>query len=284
MNMINGARMSASILLLSVAGSEAIAADQAAIALSAEKIQVGTGRIQITFNSGRRFFLDQKTRVTERGIPVDPEVLIQVGTGRVGRFFVLGDVNDTFTTGTLDSIEFGSQMKGPVTSTSPLTVLNYPLAVTATTVLDDVPGSDIANLQVGDELELAGFSDANGNFQVTALELEDEPLDSWVITGRVTSVDADRFSMGPQSIEFNGIDPDDCDGSIDVGSFVQVEADPDPTFVFGSTVTTTIDIDCESDSLGGDPGALVPAYVEGFITVVNPGGGFAVGSQHVVVN
>lgn len=247
------------------------------------KIQVGTGRVAITFDNSRRFFLTDKTAITQRGVPVDAEVLIQVGTGRRARFLVADDVNDAFTSGTLTAIEFGAQIEGPVTSTNPLAVFNYELDVTSDTTLTNLPGDDIANIEVGAELLLAGFSDSQGGFQVTGLEFEDDPLDEWVVTGPVSNISGEGFFIGSQAVAFNGVDPEGCLNGFTAGVFVQVEALPAEEFERGDTITTTSEIECLSDELGGEPGAIVPAYVEGFITVVSANSGFFVGEQSVVV-
>lgn len=246
------------------------------------KIQVGTGRVAISFDNNRRFFLSDKTVITQRGVPVDAEVLIQVGTGRRARFLVADDVNETFTGGTLTFIEFGSQIQGPVTSLDPLTVFNYEIGVNSATVLTNVPGDNVANIELDSHVVLAGFSDVEGNFQVTGLEYQDEALEEWVVTGPVTALSSEGFSIGPQAIVFNGVTPEECENGIDVGSYVQVEADPTAGFQQGDTITSTTEIECQSDDLGGDPGAIVPAYVEGFVTMLSANSGFSVGEQSIV--
>lgn len=248
-----------------------------------EKIQVGTGRVAISFDNNRRFFLSEETVITQRGEPVDAEVLIQVGTGRRARFLVADDVDDAITSGTLTSIEFGAQMEGPVTSVAPLTVFNFELEISTDTVLTDVPGDDVANIELGSEVRLAGFFDGQGGFQVTGLEYEDEPLEDWVVTGTVSNITKEGFFIGSQAIAFGGIDPEGCENGFKAGAFVQVEALPQAEFDRGDTITTTTEIECQSDDLGGEPGAVVPAYVEGFITTVSSNSGFSVGEQSIVI-
>lgn len=258
-----------------------VPAGQAAPTTDGEKIQVGTGRIAVSFKGNRQFFLSEETVITERGTFVPPETLIQVGTGRVARFSLASGVNDGITEGTLTTIEFGAQIKGPVTRVSPLTVLSLPVLATADTVLRNL--ADVGQIQVGDELELGGFADADGNFQATLIERKDDPLAEWVISGPVTQIDgSSSFAIGAQTIAFNGLQPSDCDGALTVGTRVEVDAAPQVGFAFGSTLTTTSDIECEPDGLTGEPGALVPALVEGFISAVN-GDEFTVAGQRVML-
>lgn len=277
--MTNGLWKAALVAVCSFAATlsfPAVAGDEAE-----QKIQAGTGRVPVQFGPDRTFYLTSDTLVTQSGVSVSRDIFIQAGTGRVARFTVASDVDAGFTTGTLSTIDFGVQLKGPITSVDPLTVLNIPVVVTADTLLQDIPNQDPGSLLLLDILDVGGFQDEDSTVQATVIELKPDGVPEWKLTGFVTSVSAQNLSVGPQVVQFNGVTPRDCDTGLGVGQFVEIKAAPDESFTTGSALTTTTDIECKETNLGGDPGNNVPASIEGFITDVDLSGDFFIGDQFV---
>ena len=86
------------------------------------------------------------------------------------------------------NIDLRTLVRGPVTATDPLSVLSQPLVITAETVLVDIPGNELGNIDFGDLLEVSGFLDSNGAIAATRIALLADPTTDWKLFGQVSGL------------------------------------------------------------------------------------------------
>lgn len=234
---------------------------------------------QIEFNDDRLFLIDDNTVVTRNGDPVVAEPLIQIGTGYQSRIQI-GTGGAVLLNGTLISIDFDDRLVGPVTSVSPLTVLDIPVVVTGDTQLFNIPGDDVNNLVVGDEVYVSGYSDLDASVLASRIELPMDTITTWRIEGYTANVTATTFTIGAQLVDYSAAVILNCPGGVVTnGDFVDVESTPDMSYMSGSTLIAD-EVECDPDRLDGDG----PAVVDGIITTVTDPNLFTVGEQVVATN
>lgn len=250
-----------------------------------------TGFGSIIINDIREFEFDTETKFFRDGVEVTENVFMQNGVGMVTRVDIGKDVSADFTSGTAVNVSADNEVKGPVTSTSPLRVLEQTVVVTGNTILDNVPGNDIANLVLGDVLEISGFSDSNNVIQATRVEFKGNNNTGalvWKLNGTASNVTAGSFTVGNQLVSLNGVVPRDCGVSLNNGELVEVKAAQDPGFTTGGdTLDTVTDVECKVPGLGipdNATGTILDAEVEGIVTTITTPGDFIVNGQRVVTN
>ncbi|GJM08656.1 MAG: hypothetical protein DHS20C11_09320 [Lysobacteraceae bacterium] len=244
-------------------------------------MSVASGAIgqQVIMNDDRIFDIDEDTVITRNGEVITPTLMVQVGTGYVAEVQV-GTGTPDMTRGTLDAIQFDDRLAGPITSLDPLMVFNTAVIVTGDTLLVNIPGDDLANLMLGDELLISGLSDVDSSVLAARLELADEPLTTWRIEGYAENATATTFSISTQPIDYSAAFVTECTGDVVAnGDFAEVEATPDPLFTPGTTIIAT-EVDCDLDRLDGDGNAVV----EGLITSLIDENNFIVAEQMVQTN
>ena len=209
--------------------------------------------------------------------------------GIVARIEIGADVNADFTSGTAVTVNAFNLVKGPVTGINPLRVLEQPIATTGDTVLADVPGNNIANLVIGDIVEVSGFADGANVIQASRLEYKPVGTQVWKLIGPASNVIANTsFTVGTQLVVLNGVVPRDCVGGLSTGDLVEVKATSDPGFTpGGDTLDTVTDVECQVPGLGvpgNANGNILDAEIEGIVTVINGPGDFIINGQRVVTN
>ncbi|WP_207062859.1 DUF5666 domain-containing protein [Motiliproteus sp. SC1-56] len=252
----------------------------------------GTGSGTITgFGSiilnGRGEF---ETENAEIRIDDDPTPLVQqdLGLGMVVEVEV-ENADDDFAIGDATRIQVVHEIKGPVTSTSPLEVLGQPLVITGGTVLVNV---DLSLVQELDELEVSGRRDDAGVIQVSRLEDKARQLTEWKLMGEVRELDptASTFKIGTadanQIVDFSGATVEDCDGGLANRLRVEVKAPKSSGFSPGDTLAAS-KVECKPDVLNAPANVTgtIQGEFEGFVTAVtdpnDPNSAFTIGDQQV---
>ena len=155
-------------------------------------------------------------------------------------------------------------VKGPVTGINPLRVLEQIVVADGNTLLVDM-GGDIANLQVGDIAEVSGYADIDNVIQATRIQRKAAGILVWKLVGPVNTVVANTsFRIGTQQVVLNGVVPRDCDGGLQEGDLVEVEATANPVFMPGDPLDSVTDVECETPGLSipGDADGPLEAEVE----------------------
>lgn len=239
----------------------------------------GTGTVSgfgsVIINDIREFQVGGSTSVTIDG---EPAAQSDLKIGMVVNFTVGDDANSDLTAGTANLIAAVHQVKGPVTSLSPLAVFGQPVIATGDTLLDGF--SSLSDLAVGDLLEVSGFSDGLGGVQATLLERKTS-VAKWKLIGTVSNlVSGTQFKLGAQMISLSGVEIKDCAGGLQNGALVEVKATADSDVASGGVLNTATSIECKSTGLAipDDAGASIKAGVEGLID------SFSTSSKQLVVN
>lgn len=240
----------------------------------------------VIFNDTREFEVGSGTRLFIDDNQVSEIEFENEGLGLSARYIVADDANSSLTAGTLIEVRATHNVKGPVTSLSPLRVLGQTVVVTGDTILRDVPGNDVANLSLDDIVEVSGYDNETNVINATGLQFKAAGSPEWKLLGTVTAVTAGGFSIGPQTVTLNGVVPRDCGTGVVVGNYVEVKATEDPGFdaVTNNALDTVTDVECQALGLtvpGGAPASL-KAEVEGIVTGLTTSADFEVRGQRVV--
>ncbi|WP_154223702.1 DUF5666 domain-containing protein [Marinicella rhabdoformis] len=250
------------------------------IAIGAEKGQGGTG---VSINDIRSFQFNQNTVIKEDG-QVIPEIRGQGGTGFKVRYRVGSDVNTSVTAGTIEEIDLINTHKGPVTSLDPFKIFNVDAQITGDTFFDD--NLVFEQINTGDELKLSGFVDANSSLLVSRVEADNDALTEWKLSGYVSGLNATQFNIQNQVVVIGTVVPDDCDLGLSNGSFVEVKAMPDATFMAGSPLTTVTKIECKPEGIITLPGDVIPVALEGIVDFesIESNDQFTIAGQQITVS
>ncbi len=219
----------------------------------------------VTVNSIRNFIVDSNTIISLDGVAGGQSLFEIVGTGGYKiRFRVADDVNPTISAGTLSEIHLISDIKGPITSLQPLTILGQEVFTTGDTVYKNI-GSD-AKLVPGDIVAVSGIINAIDNsMQLSRLEL-DNSIDQWKLRGFARNINANTFTIGGLVVNKNLIPVDNCNNGFNENTFVSIEALTDLNYDGVLPLDTLLSITCESPDVDQDSNNSVPVVVEGFVS------------------
>lgn len=143
---------------------------------------------------------------------------------------IRGSVSDDGLSGTATSVSYFSELKGPVTAVDvgagTLTVFGQVVNVNATTVFEDVGG--LADIALGNVVEVYGLPDASGGITATRIEREALTVGAFGgdfrVRGAVASLTGTapdrRFTVGTVTVTTNG--STQVDGTLVDGAYVSV--------------------------------------------------------------
>lgn len=154
------------------------------------------------------------------------------------------------------TVVFSYAVRGAVTSVSPLRVLGQEVTVTADTGSTGLPGGSIANVALGDHLDVSGYVDTNSSLLASFVEYLPTPTPRWLLSGYVTAVAGGEAQIGPQRVSLAGVTPIDCGATLDVGRFVEIRAIAIDGFQADSLLDTVSRLTCVEPVPLGTPGAL----------------------------
>ena len=219
----------------------------------------------IKVNGIRQFEINNSTIIKLDGIQQTTIPIDIIGSGGFKiRFKVGNNVNPTISQGTLTEINLISDIKGPITSTNPLKILDQAVFVTGDTVLENL--LDTSSLTVNDLVSVSGAINALDNdMQLSRLELHNS-LSQWKLRGFVHNITATSFTIGALTININAVTPTNCNNGFVDNVFVSIEATPDATYSAGNPLTTLTTITCETPDVDEDSNNSVPTVVEGMIS------------------
>ncbi len=189
---------------------------------------------------------------------------------------IRGRVNDDGRTGTATEVIGDDAVEGPVTALNllagTLVVAGQSVVTDADTSFDDnIPGSSLAGLVIGDFVEVAGFLDAAG--AVRATRIEKKAAGSIVeVHGVVADLDTvnRRFRINALNIDYGAAVLDDFPGGqITAGDFVEAKGS---TFVGGALQATKIEFegpDADDDNDDGDAKREIEGLITRFVSVTD---------------
>lgn len=219
----------------------------------------------VSINATRHYTVDANTNITLDGVPITQAQLAAIGDGFNAQVNVSG-INANATGGNATSIALRNLVKGPVTSTQPLSVLNQVVTATADTVLRDIPGNDLANVVAGDQLEVSGYLDANGSIVAARVRYRGTALSDWKLAGIVSNLVGSNFSIGAQAVNFTGATPAGCVPALQNNQFVEVAMLANPAYTPTSVLSQVTAVQCEDLNLTNPPAGTTLVAVEGLIS------------------
>jgi len=230
---------------------------------------IGTGGFKVlNVNGIRNFNIINTTVITIDDINQDFGTFEVIGTGGYKiRFKVVNDVNPTISLGTLDELQLISDVKGPITSLNPFSILDQEFFTTDDTRLVNLVSNN--DLVLGDNVSVSGAIDSvNNSLQLSRLELHSSPLSEWKIRGTVTNVTSLTFKIGNLTINRNMVAPLNCDNGFVDGVFVSIKATPDVSYVSSMSLTTLTGIECETPDVDQTLNDSIPSVIEGFVSEI----------------
>jgi hypothetical protein len=194
---------------------------------------------------------------------------------RVGQVVLItGELDDSGTTGTADTVEYDSALEGPIAdidlAAGTFVVLGQTVQVTAGTAFDDSIPDDsgdgqrsLADLAVNDVVEVSGLRDAGNAIRATRVELRGGAGD-FELRGVISNLNIanETFSIGNLAVDYTGATLSDFGGAAPAnGQTVEVE---------GALVGPTFQADKVEleDPLPGEDGdgGEVEGYISNFTT------------------
>lgn len=265
--------------LLASCGGSSDVADNGGIGGSGMTAGSGNGEItafgSVIFDDST-FSVNGSTIFTVDGVSVTGQS--DLGEGMIASFEIGEDAAPDLSSGTAQRIDAHTALKGIVTSISPLEVLGQAILVTGDTVLDNVPGNNVANLLTTDVVEIYGIVDDNNNIRATRIEYKTlSGLAEWKLTGVASNLTATTLAIGNQIVNINGVVIDDCTGGLSNGDFVEIKANPNIGFVAGNTLNLVTKVECglRAIPVPSNPNAsVIPAQFEGVVIGYTGAGDF----------
>lgn len=216
---------------------------------------IGSGIFSI--NSTRSFSIEESTDIYLDNNPIDYNTFEIIGSGFKAKTNLLDDVNDDITIGTVYDINLTSNIHGPVTSLSPLMILEQPVLITSDTIQ-----SQQDSFQLYQELLLSGYTSKNNS--VKATKVMDSIYHNWKIQGYVSQVNRNRFNIGTLVINRNNEEVLGCSKGIKNGLLIEVQIQADSNYQIGGAIDTLLSVKCIVSE--HEQNILMPMVVQGFVT------------------
>jgi len=257
-----------STLLLSACGGSSSNSDEPATGSLTSGIITGFGSVYV---NGIKFDTDSASYDVDDDVNADQSAL------RVGmRVKINGKINDDGLTGSADSITYENELEGPVsaipsaydplTKEVTLTILGVEVLVNADTTFDnDDNNLDSSTIQVGDLLEVSGYTTSTGitathiEIQISGFIADDTEIE---IKGEISDLNGDNFVVNGLAIQWDSssteLDDIPSDTLVD-GLYVEVKG----TLNADGDLMTATKIEAEHDGLGEDADEV---ELEGYIS------------------
>lgn len=218
---------------------------------------IGSGFFDV--NRSRTFSMDSNTLIYLDDSLIDNTTFEIIGSGFKTEFTVLDDVNSTVESGTVNALNLITNLQGPVTSVSPLKVLEQPILMTSDTVKVFQSTIQLDNL-----LSLSGYLNNNNSLKATRI-MNNESLTHWKVRGFASNINANDFSIGSLKINFGGEQFINCNSGFNNGQHVEVVMASDATYQTGMAIETIISIKCLKLNQLSEQSTLLPMVLQGFI-------------------
>jgi len=221
---------------------------------------IGSGIFDV--NHSRTFSMDSNTLIYLDGSLIDRTTFEIIGSGFKTAFTVLDDVNANVNSGTVNALELITNIQGPVTSVSPLMVLEQPILMTSDTV------KTFQNtMQVDDLISLSGYLSKNNSLKATKI-VENESLNNWKIRGFASDINANDFKIGSLKINFGGEQIINCSTGLDNGQHIEVVMASDANYQAGVAIDTITSIKCLELNQLSQQSTVLPSVIQGFVSQV----------------
>lgn len=221
---------------------------------------------QITISRVHRYTLTPSTVLMLDGRPISSAQLQQLGAGFNTHVVVSGS-GGGLAGGEALAVELRTLLKGPVTATNPLRVLNQPIGVNGDTVLVGLPAGGLDAVAPGDLLQVSGYVDSNGSIVASRLDAGLNPATDWKLSGFVSNLGSATFTIGSQLVDFGTVIAVGCEPVLGNGQFVEVESVRNANYTGSAVLGGVRSVTCEDLGVDGPPGAG-QVSLEGIVSLV----------------
>lgn len=119
---------------------------------------IGSGFFDV--NKDRKFLIDENSLIYLDGTLIDYITFEIIGSGYKTAFTVVDDVSVSIDSGTINTIELITNIKGLVTSLSPLKVLEQPVLITS-----DTMKHNFDSVTIDQQVALSGYLSDNNSLK-----------------------------------------------------------------------------------------------------------------------
>ncbi len=218
---------------------------------------IGSGVFDV--NTTRTYTIDENTEIYKDGEKIEHTLFEIIGSGFKTAFTLTDDVNGNVDSGTINALELITNIRGPVTSLSPISVLEQPVLLTSDTV-----EVNTSNIELGQIISVSGYLNNNNSLKATRTAMED--LDQWKVRGFITHITPNRLDIGSLSINLSGATLLNCESGINNGTHIEIMMDSDSNYQVGTPIDTIISIECLKLNQLAEESLVLPSVIQGFIS------------------
>lgn len=219
---------------------------------------IGSGLFHV--NETRTYTVGYDSTIAYDGSIIGDHLFEIIGSGFRSAIFLKGEVDSNLEEGLVKNVSLFTNLRGPVTSLTPLEILEQPILITSDTV--NVAHSSI---NIGDSLAISGYLNGNNSHKATRLMANDRP-DQWKVRGFVSNLDDSFFNIGKLAIIRNNEEIKNCTQGINNGSRVEVLFDADDNYVATGPIKSIVSIECLKFNDVPMGVNHIPSVVQGFVT------------------
>ena len=217
---------------------------------------IGSGIIDV--NRTRKFTLDTNSTIYLDQVEIDIVSFEIIGSGFKSKFTIIDDAVWDMQSGTINTIELITNIKGPITSLSPFMVLDQEVLITSDTVKDTQ-----VSMALGDTIAISGYLSLNNSLKATKIMQNNA---DWKIRGYISSLNPNKIDVGNLSINY-GVQPMlNCGSGLTIGTLVEVKMSADLNYTVGTSIDTMQSVECLERNPLIKQGLSVPSVVQGYIS------------------
>jgi len=219
---------------------------------------IGSGFFDV--NKTRSFMMDENSTIYLDKDIIDNEMFEIIGSGFKSTFTVNTDVDTNVESGTINSLELTTNLKGPITSLNPLMLLEQPVLETSDTIK-----AYSGQINLNQNLTVSGYLSSNNSLKATRIMSNDN---DWKVRGFASQVNGLFFNIGTLQINRNSEDILDCNKGFVNGSLVEVKMAVDLNYQAGKAIDTIQSIRCLTRNRLADEIIELPSVLQGFISQI----------------
>ena len=229
-------------------------------ALAENKEIIGSGIVQINYD--KNYTINDSPLIYLDNNLISYPLFEIIGSGYKSTFIIKQTPNkEIIGSGIVDVIKLETNLKGPITSLNPLSVLQQPILTTS-----DTKSPDLSGLNIGDELSGSGYLSNNNSLQASKIITESN-LSQWKVRGYVSHNNNNSFQIGSLLINHASEQIINCNSGVNNQSYVEVKMTADNNYTVGNAINTIQSIECLStNQLDSNVITQTPTLLQGFIS------------------
>ncbi len=220
---------------------------------------IGSGIIGV--NHTREYAVESNTLIYKDDELIDYQTFEIIGSGYKTTFVVKAGTKEIIGSGIVDTLILETNLRGPITSLSPLAVLEQPVLRTS-----DTETSLFESENISDIVSVSGYLSINNSIKASKL-VSASISDDWKIRGYISSNNIQNFHIGNLKINHANELLINCDNGINKDDYVQVLMSKDENYTIGSAINTVNSVECfKSNQLPVSQTDSLATILQGFIS------------------